>query len=47
VERAVTRIEKAIKAAHPEVTRIFVEAQGFDADRRGSPKPPNDPAITN
>ncbi len=45
VERAVTRIEKAIKAAHPEVTRIFVEAQGFDADRRGSPKPPDDPAV--
>ena len=37
VERAVTRIEKAIKAAHPEVTRVFVEAQAFDADRRGSP----------
>ena len=42
VERAVTRIEKAIKAAHPEVTRVFVEAQAFDADRRGTPKSDDD-----
>jgi cation diffusion facilitator family transporter len=35
VEGAVTRIERAIKAAHPEVTRVFVEAQSFAADRRG------------
>jgi divalent metal cation (Fe/Co/Zn/Cd) transporter len=35
VERAVTRIEQAIKDAHPEVSRVFVEAQSFDADRRG------------
>lgn len=35
VERIVTRIERAIKAAHPDVTRIFIEAQSFDADRRG------------
>jgi len=34
VERTVTRIEKAIKQAHPEVTRVFIEAQSFDADRR-------------
>jgi cation diffusion facilitator family transporter len=34
VERAVTRIERRIKAAHPEVTRVFVEAQSFDAHRR-------------
>jgi cation diffusion facilitator family transporter len=27
VERAVTRIERAIKAAHPEVRRVFVEAR--------------------
>jgi cation diffusion facilitator family transporter len=35
VERIVTRIERAIKAAHPQVTRVFIEAQSFDADRRG------------
>ncbi len=35
VERAVTHIERAIKRAHPDVTRVFVEAQSFDADRRG------------
>ena len=35
VERMVTRIERAIKTAHPEVTRVFIEAQSFDADRRG------------
>jgi divalent metal cation (Fe/Co/Zn/Cd) transporter len=34
VERTVTRIERAIKAAHPEVSRVFIEAQSFDADRR-------------
>ncbi len=35
VERIVTRIERAIKEAHPDVTRVFIEAQSFDADRRG------------
>jgi len=39
VERTVTRIERAIKQAHPDVTRIFIEAQGFDADRRGGVGP--------
>lgn len=34
VERTVTRIEREIKAAYPDVTRVFVEAQSFDADRR-------------
>jgi cation diffusion facilitator family transporter len=34
VERAVTNIERRIKARHPEVTRVFVEAQSFDAHRR-------------
>jgi len=34
VEGAVTRIERRIKTAHPEVTRVFVEAQSFDAHRR-------------
>ncbi|WP_340647337.1 cation diffusion facilitator family transporter [Phenylobacterium sp.] len=31
VERTVNRIESAIKAAHPDVTRIFIEAQSFEA----------------
>lgn len=35
VERTVTRIERAIKEAHPDVSRVFIEAQSFDADRRG------------
>jgi cation diffusion facilitator family transporter len=35
VERIVTRLEGAIKATHPDVSRIFIEAQSFDADRRG------------
>ncbi len=35
VERIVTHIERAIKAAHSDVTRVFIEAQSFDADRRG------------
>jgi cation diffusion facilitator family transporter len=39
VERIVTRIEQAIKRAHPDVTRIFIEAQSFDADRRGGTVP--------
>lgn len=34
VERTVTSIEREIKAAHPDVTRVFIEAQSFDADRR-------------
>ncbi len=37
VEKAVTRIERAIKAAHPEVKRVFVEAQDRDAHRRSQP----------
>jgi cation diffusion facilitator family transporter len=35
VEDTVTRLEQAIKAEHPDVTRIFIEAQSFAADRRG------------
>jgi cation diffusion facilitator family transporter len=34
VERAVSNIERRIKAAHPEVTRVFVEAQSLEAHRR-------------
>lgn len=33
VKGAVSRIEREIKAAHPEVTRVFVEAQRKDAHR--------------
>lgn len=34
VERTVTRIEREIKSRHSEVTRVFVEAQSFDAHRQ-------------
>ncbi|MHA0337292.1 cation diffusion facilitator family transporter [Sphingomonas aquatilis] len=34
VEDTVSAIERAIKAAHPDVTRVFVEAQSFEAHRR-------------
>lgn len=34
VEQAVSRIERRIKAAHPEVTRVFVEAQDREAHTR-------------
>lgn len=34
VEAAVTHIERRIKQAHPEVTRVFVEAQSLEAHRR-------------
>ncbi|MGZ8363611.1 MAG: cation diffusion facilitator family transporter [Caulobacteraceae bacterium] len=40
VEAAVTKLEKTIKAAHPEVKRVFIEAQSFAADRRGGPPAP-------
>ncbi len=33
VEAAVSRIERRIRAAHPEVARVFVEAQDRDAHR--------------
>lgn len=35
VEETVTRLEQKIQAAHPDVTRLFIEAQSFDAERRG------------
>lgn len=48
VERTVTRIQTAIKAAHPDVTRVFVEAQSFAAHALAAadvtPKAPVDPA---
>jgi len=34
VERIVTRIERKIKVAHPDVRQVFIEAQSFAADRR-------------
>ena len=34
VEAVVTRIGRRTKAAHPEVTRVFVEAQDRGARRR-------------
>ncbi|WP_062013025.1 cation diffusion facilitator family transporter [Aureimonas sp. AU4] len=34
VEDTVTTIERGVKRAHPEVTRVFIEAQSFDAHRR-------------
>jgi|SRR3954454_5220495 cation diffusion facilitator family transporter len=37
VERATTRIERRIKAAHPEVKRVFIEAQDREAHRRSQP----------
>jgi len=37
VEEAVTRIERQIKAAHPEVKRVFIEAQGHEAHSRSQP----------
>ena len=34
VEAIVTRIERKIKVAHPDVRQVFIEAQSFAADRR-------------
>jgi cation diffusion facilitator family transporter len=36
VERIVTRIEGKLRNAYPEIGQVFIEAQSFDADRRGS-----------
>jgi cation diffusion facilitator family transporter len=36
VERIVTRIERKLKDAYPEIGQVFIEAQSFDADRRGT-----------
>jgi cation diffusion facilitator family transporter len=35
VERIVTRIERKLKAAYPEIGPVFIEAQSFAADRLG------------
>jgi cation diffusion facilitator family transporter len=37
IGEAVTSLEQRIKAAHPEVTRIFIEAQSFEAHHRAKP----------
>ena len=34
VESTVSRLERRIKSDYPEVTRVFVEAQSFEASRR-------------
>jgi divalent metal cation (Fe/Co/Zn/Cd) transporter len=36
VEAAVGRLEKAIRARHPEFKRIFVEAESFAPEQRGA-----------
>ncbi len=36
VEGIVSRLEQRIKTAHPEVTRVFIEAQSFAAHRRAA-----------
>ena len=33
VEQTVSAMERSIKATHPEVTRVFIEAQSFEAHR--------------
>ncbi|OJU08862.1 MAG: cation transporter [Caulobacterales bacterium 68-7] len=43
VEEAVSAIERDIKAAHTDVSRVFIEAQGFAADRQaGEPQDSED-----
>jgi len=47
IEKGVSSLERAIKAQHPEVTRVFIEIQGarasaaqiVDGDEGGAPKP--------
>ena len=46
VEQAVTRIERRIKAAHPEVKRVFIEAQDREAHSR-SQSPLEEESLTN
>jgi len=36
VERVVSQIERRIKVAYPEVSRVFIEAQSFDAHLRSA-----------
>ena len=37
VENTISRLEKAIKSAHPEVTRVFIEAQSTAGHRNARP----------
>jgi cation diffusion facilitator family transporter len=46
VEQAVTRIERRIKVAHPEVKRVFIEAQDREAHSRSQP-PLEEESVTN
>ncbi|MDA1090630.1 MAG: cation diffusion facilitator family transporter [Proteobacteria bacterium] len=39
VERLVSQLEDKIKAAHKEVTRVFIEAQSFAGHSRRKPRP--------
>ena len=34
VEAAITSLETEIKQTHPEITRVFIEAQGWRAHQR-------------
>jgi cation diffusion facilitator family transporter len=36
VETTVSRLERRIKSVHPEVTRVFIEAQSFEASGRAT-----------
>lgn len=36
VERIVTRIERKLRDAYPEIGQVFIEAQSFAADRQGA-----------
>ena len=36
VEGTVSKLEQRIREAHPEVTRVFIEAQSLDASRRAA-----------
>ncbi|WP_227310823.1 cation diffusion facilitator family transporter [Acidisoma cellulosilyticum] len=36
IEQTVSRLEQRIKTAHPDATRVFVEAQSFEASRRAA-----------
>jgi cation diffusion facilitator family transporter len=45
VETTVTEIERRIKEAHPEVTRVFIEAQSFAAHRRSQAAQAPDVAL--
>jgi len=47
VEKAVSDMERAIKAAFPEITRVFIEAQSWSMSRRSHaavPEPAHEPA---